>query len=308
MVRDASAHVAVTGSTGRLGTAVVRRLVAGGATVVAFDRRPTPDPGGPGRVVQTVCDLSQPDALAKGMESCSAVIHLAGLVPTGATPAPPGAYVDANTLGTAVAAEASARAGVPRLVLASTSHVYGTPDGIPVSEEAPVRPASPYAWSKLAAEAVAAGFAAGGGAAAAVVRLGNLYGFLPADDTVIGRAVGQVLRGERLRLRSLDDVRDFTYVDDAAEALVRLAGLPGDVGTVTVNVSTGHGVSVREMAMTLARLAGHDPADVEAESAGGPATTIVLNVRRLAALTGWTPPTSIEAGLRQTLRARAKDR
>lgn len=270
--------------------------------MVACDRRPGTSPAD-GAWHQT--DLEDATALADLWKGCQAVIHLAGVVP--GRDVTPSLYRAGNVWVTAVVAEAASRAGVGRLVLSSTSHVYGLPPVEYVAESQPLAPESAYAESKVAAEEVASALARVGGVAVVSARLGNLYGFLPADDTVVGRLVGQVRHVQPMQVRSAADVRDFTHVDDAASALVRLAGLPAPVGTLAVNVSTGVGWSVAEVAERLARVAGlvGAAAALRVETPAAPATRLVMDVSRLNGLVGPLTMQTIDDGMAAMFHARS---
>jgi nucleoside-diphosphate-sugar epimerase len=155
--------------------------------------------------------------------------------------------------------------------------------------------------SKVGAEQVAMAWAAIGGSAVFIARLGNLYGFLPADDTVVGRLVGQFQRGNPLHVRATGDVRDFTDVAEAAIGLVRLAQLEPEAGSGPVNVSTGVAVSVRDVIVTLASLGNRSDLRVVVDEPRALGTRLVMDVTRLRSLLGWSPSLGLEAGLGRML-------
>jgi nucleoside-diphosphate-sugar epimerase len=300
-------RVCITGGEGKLGRCLARRLLGNtGHTVTLLDvSPPAPEEFPADRVLRMQGNVLDPQDLATAFQGCVTVFHLAGLPLAGFAERRPQEAFEVNGWGTELVMEACAKAGVRRVVFASSSQVYGVPSRLPVGEDHTTCPTSVYGASKLAGEAAVRGFTAAGCGASVIARLANLYGFADDADTVVGKALAQVRAGETIALRSLKDVRDLTHVDDVAEALVRLAGHQGDAsGCLTVNVSTGVGVSVRTMATTLARLAGQDPATVRGEDPNpGAVPELVLDPSRLSSELGWHPRIGIEEGLARTLQA-----
>lgn len=307
------ARCCVTGGSGVLGNLLVRRLIAhGAAAVVVFDRSAGSSgqlQGLAGPVEHIAGSILDEGALAKALQGCSVVFHLAALTHVGQSQRAPLTYMEVNGLGTASVLEACRRQGVERVIYTSTGHVYGRADALPIAEDHPTRPLSIYAASKLAGEVAVQGYAAGYGLSAAIARLANLYGAALGAETVVGRALEQVVSGEPIRLRNLSAVRDFVYLEDAAEALLRLAASARSPGCQVANVASGRGVSILEVAQTLAAVAAQQglgtvelapPEEVQREAI--PAQ--VLDNSRLRALTGWAPATSLAAGLGRALAER----
>ena len=210
--------------------------------------------------------------------------------------------------------EACRRLGIQRLIYTSTSHVYGIPRQLPIGEDHPTAPLSVYAASKLAGEVAVQGYAASCALSCDIARLANVYGASFSTETVIGCALEQAATGGPISLRNLAAVRDFIHADDIIEALVRLAAA-GDEGTGcrVVNVSTGQGVSVLEMAETLSKIATEEGLGRPDVVQGGNrqdelVPRLILNNRRLLELTGWVPQISLEQGLRLALHEFQRER
>jgi nucleoside-diphosphate-sugar epimerase len=252
-------------------------------------------------------DILNPTDLDHALRDCTVVFHLAALVHVGHSQTAPVHYFEVNGLGTAHVVEACRRVSVRRVIYTSTSHVYGVPRRLPVTEDHPTVPVSAYAASKLAGEVVLQGYAASYGISCGIARLSNLYGAAFSAETVIGRALRQVVSGQPIALHNLASVRDFIHADDVVEALVRLAAVGDDLtGCRIVNVSTGRGVSVREMAQTLASIAAEQGLGLpEVIQTGSDQSEIVpslvLDNSRLRELTHWTPQINLEQGLRLAL-------
>ena len=252
-------------------------------------------------------DILNAGDLERGLGGCEVVFHLAALAdPQGSLTAPM-RCVEVNVLGTARVLEACRRLGVAQIVYTSTGHVYGLPLRVPVDERHRTEPRSIYAASKLAGEVVAGGYGKSFGCAVVIARLSNLYGGTLGANTVLGRAIRCVLSEGSLQLRSMEEVRDFLYVEDAAEALVRLAASDGTQrGVHTVNVSTGYGIAIADAVGELIQAAEDCglPRPTAMPPSGQPDREVpvfVLDNHRLRELTGWAPATSLRQGLADTL-------
>ena len=299
--------VCVTGARGRLGTRIVPALVERGAKVVAFDRTPGASPGKDVRA--RAGDLLRPGDLDRALRGCTLVFHLAAKASADGSFAEPESYLDTNATGTFALLAACQRNQVKRVVFASTGLVYGRPQALPVDESHAAQPLSPYAASKLAAEAGLAAYAQALGFSVDSARFSNLYGAEDRADTVVGSALGCALRGEPIGLRDLRPVRDFLHVDDAVEALLRLAQAGQEPGLRVYNVSTGQGESVGRMAQLLAEaVTAEGGPELEVRQEGDPGESssydLVLDCSALAARTGWRPGIALGEGLRRVYRGR----
>ncbi len=302
--------IGITGGSGAVGTRLLRHLAAAGVRDVrVFDERPPETLDGATYHQGTILDIA---AVERALRGCTVVFHLAAIADGSACASEPLRCMELNVLGTARVLEACRRSSVPRFVYASTGQVYGLPRRLPVDEEHPTEPCSLYAASKLAAEALIRGYCASFGNDAVIARLANIYGPGFGSRTVTGQAVDQILSGGPVRLRSLEETRDFLYVDDAVEALMRLAGQPRtQMGLDIVNVSTGCGVAIAALVDELAGAAERLglPRPVILPGTGQPDTkvpTFFLDNRRLRQLTGWVPAVSLREGLERTLAERRR--
>jgi len=302
--------IGVTGGRGALGRRILKRLVDEGTSkIVTFGRHPAAKSdflAESASVVHEVGNILNSGDLDRALRGCSVVFHLAGLAHVGLSDLEPLTYFEVNAFGTASVLEACRRLGIARVIYVSTGHVYGIPRRLPVTEDHPTRPLSAYAASKLAGEAAVQAYATSFGFCCDIARLANVYGASFNTETVIGYVLAQVTSGASVSLRNLDAVRDFIYVDDVVDALLRLA-LPADSGCRVVNVSTGQGVRVGDLAATLLRVAaeeGWEPRGGIQEAAPmvERVPELILDNRFLLQRTGWVPELSLEQGLRLTLR------
>jgi UDP-glucose 4-epimerase len=254
--------VIVTGAAGFIGRALCARLEREGVGVLKVGRG-QPLPSAPGA-------------------SC---VHLAGSSDP-ARAAGDDARREAEDLARRVLA-----AGYARAVLASTAHVYGDASASPRREDEPAAPTSAYANLKLSLESLFAG------PGRAVARLSNVYGPGQSELNAVSAVLRQFPGDGVVRLRgAADAVRDYLFVEDAAEGLARLA-LSGEDGAF--NLSTGRGTTVAELVAAVARLHGSPRPRVEAPSA--PPSTLVLDPGRAAARLGWKALTPLEQGLKSLL-------
>jgi UDP-glucose 4-epimerase len=257
------AGILVTGGAGFVGSAVVRALAARGTPVLVVDDLSAGAPV-PAGVPFVRADVRDPAAMADaiGRARPDAVLHLAAIHHIPTCEADPRRATDVNVVGTQTVLDAAERAGVGRVVLASSGAVYAPADG-PLAETAALAPVDVYATTKIANEHQLAVWTARTGGTGIAARLFNVIG--PGDTNahlvpdVVGRLTGARGPGAGpvpLALGNLASRRDYVHRDDAAEALVAL--LDGDVppGFVAANVCTGRELSVAEVAGHVARLLG----------------------------------------------------
>ncbi|MBI3987367.1 MAG: GDP-mannose 4,6-dehydratase, partial [Lentisphaerae bacterium] len=216
----------------------------------------------------------------------------------------PRSYVDTNVTGTLNILEAARAAGAARVLVVSTSEVYGTALTLPIGESHPLQAQSPYAASKIAAEKLAESYARSFGLPAVVVRPFNTYGPRQSLRAVIPTLLAQLLGGRRtLALGDASTTRDFNFVEDTVTGLIKLAACEAAIGRV-VNIGTGTDVSIRQVAETAGALLGK-PVKLRVQKERlRPRDS---EVRRLCAdnallktLTGWAPPARLREGLAKT--------
>jgi UDP-glucose 4-epimerase len=287
----------VTGGKGFIGQAVVRALLADGHQVDVMSR--TPDRGRlPELAAVLVADITDRAGVRKaiGTTPYQAVVHLAALTNARESFDQPIQYYDVNVGGTANLLDALAASGAepPRFVLASTNNVYGTRDGA-LSEDLELRPESPYAASKVAAEQLVTYQAGTGALAAAVLRLFNVAGAIDGiTDTDTRRLIPGVLAvaaGDRPTFAVNGDgaaIREYTHVRDAAAAVV-LALTAGETGkTRSYNVGTGQGSSVLDV-IRIAELVTGRTISIEHRPARAEPRTLIADPCRITTETAWRP-------------------
>jgi UDP-glucose 4-epimerase len=300
----------VTGGAGYIGSHVVWALADAGWRVVVIDDlsagRWVTLPEG---VRLVVGDVGAPGPLRRLLreERVSAVLHFAGSIVAPESVARPLLYYRNNTASSLALLEACLEAGIESLVFSSTAAVYGDPERVPVAEDAPLRPITPYGRSKLMTEQMLADASAAHGLRYVALRYFNVAGADPAGRTGAAtpgasnliKAVCEAALGIRAGITIFGDdyptadgtcVRDFIHVADLAHAHARaVEHLAGGGESLTLNCGYGRGFSVRQVIAALTRLLGR-PLDVvtAGRRPGDPAAVVADNARILARL-GWRP-------------------
>lgn len=307
-------RVLVTGAGGFIGSHVAEALVDAGATVRALVRYGSRGAHGclealP-RAVQAAIEVVAGDvrdaaSVESAMRGASLVLHLAALSGIPYSYAAPEAYLETNTRGTLHVLQAARRAAVARVVVTSTSEVYGTARQVPMDEHHPQHAQSPYAASKIAADKLAESFACSFGLDVVILRPFNAYGPRQSARAVIPAILVQLLAGaDEVRLGNLTPRRDFTYVADLARAFLAAAEAPGAAGA-ELNVASGSEVAIADLARELIARVRPGARVVEAPERRRPQGSEVERLlgcsARLRALTGWRPAWDLGRGLDATV-------
>jgi nucleoside-diphosphate-sugar epimerase len=300
--------IIVTGSAGFLGSRLIRKLLARDASVVGLDLAPISPhlekiAHGNDRLVHWVGDLVEPRFINKILKEIGyagsdriALFHFSGSSHVGQCEADPPKSFQTNVIQTAHLLEACRRVGIRRVLFPSTALVYGENSSSLLTEEHPVNPQTIYASTKLAAEAVIQGYGGSYGFSCDIARLGNVYGATANPDTAVSTALRHAKLEGRVVLSALKPVRDFIYCEDVAEGFIRLLTSGEEPGSRIINLSTGEGVSIGQMAKLVCKIAGVK--DEIAESG----LRLILANDKLVERTAWRPTFSISHGLRATWR------
>lgn len=289
----------VTGAAGFIGSHLAAALAASGRRVVGVDRRwseggVTPPPWG------VAGELASMD-LDRLLGGASVVFHLAGR--PGVRPSWDlfAGYAQDNIFVTQRILDACVRSGVPRVVLASSSSVYGAVT--PMAEDQRPSPLSPYAVTKLAAEQLGLAYAARApDVTVTAMRYFTVYGPGQRPDMLLSRALRSALTGEVLSIFGDGrDRRDFTYVGDVVDATIRAAStdVPGGV----YNVGTGTSTSVNDLIAFVAEVTGHAPQVRHAEARAGDAPATRADLTRSADVLGYRPKVPLRQGIAEQARA-----
>lgn len=307
-------RVLVTGAGGFIGSHLTEELARRGAKVRALVRynsrgswgflEETP-PELSRRVEVRRGDIADPHFVLELARSQDIVFHLAAMIAIPYSYQAPGDFVSANITGTLNILEACRRSGARRLLVTSTSEVYGTALYTPIDENHPLQGQSPYSASKIGADHLAESYYRSFGLPLVILRPFNTFGPRQSARAVIPTIICQLLEDPpRLRLGSLGPVRDFNFVDDTVAGFLAAAASPKAVGQV-VNLGSGRGVSVKTAAETLMRLTGRR-AELQVERrrlrpAKSEVHKLLCDNRKARRLLGWKPQVALEEGLVRTV-------
>ena len=305
--------VLVTGAGGFIASHLTERLVAEGAQVRAFVRytarsdigylRLAP-PDVRSKIDFVFGDLRDEHAVAEAMRGIDVVFHLGALIAIPYSYVHPREVVATNVTGTLNVLMAARQHQIKRLVHTSTSEVYGTARRVPIDEEHPLQGQSPYSASKIGADKLVESFVRAFEVPAVTIRPFNTYGPRQSARAVIPTIISQALTRDEIFLGDLTPTRDFTYVADTADGFVRAALAEGVVGE-TINLGNDREISIGELARLILQLIDR-PVELKTDPARlRPGASEVRRLhadnRKAKAKLGWSPRTSFEDGLRQTI-------
>lgn len=233
------------------------------------------------------------------------IYHLAALIAIPFSYVAPQSYVDTNISGTLNMCQAALDNEVRRIVVTSTSEVYGTAQYVPIDERHPRQPQSPYSATKIGADAVAMSFYNAFDLPLVIARPFNTYGPRQSARAIIPTIITQIASGiKEIKVGDLTPTRDFNFVGDTCRGFVTLGTTPGIEGR-DINIATGREVTMKETLETIARIMESDVKYVVDPQRLRPSKS---EVRRLLgdntlikSLTDWTPQVDLEEGLRRTV-------
>ena len=240
--------------------------------------------------------------IAKG---CDTIFHLAALIAIPYSYVAPESYVDTNIKGTLNMCQAAMDCGARRIIVTSTSEVYGTAQYVPIDERHPRQPQSPYSATKIGADAIALSFFNAFNLPVVIARPFNTYGLRQSARAIIPTIISQIAAGKRqIMVGDLTPTRDFNFVKDTCRGFLALATADGIEGR-DINIATGTEVSMKQTLETIAQLMNVDVEYVTDPARIRPSAS---EVRRLCgdntlitSLTDWRPNFSLEQGLKETI-------
>jgi NAD dependent epimerase/dehydratase len=239
------------------------------------------------------------------VRGCGTVFHLAALIAIPFSYVAPDSYVDTNIKGTLNMCQAARDMGVDRIIVTSTSEVYGTAQYVPIDEKHPRQPQSPYSATKIGADAIAKSFYNAFDLPLVIARPFNTYGPRQSARAIIPTIIGQIANGAReIKVGDLTPTRDFNFVTDTARGFLALAQADGIEGR-DINIATGTEVSMEETLKTIARLMHADVDYVVDPARLRPGKSEVFRLcgdnTVITSLTDWRPRFTLEQGLQQAI-------
>ncbi|MBK5298259.1 MAG: SDR family oxidoreductase [Vicinamibacteria bacterium] len=299
----------VTGGAGFIGSHLAMALLDRGETVRVADDLSTGKPANlallAGRAEVLTGDLADVAFARAATRDMDVVLHQAAIPSVPRSVADPLTSHRANVDATLAVLVGAREAGVGRLVYAGSSSAYGDSPELPKREDMAPNPLSPYALQKLVGEQYLQMFTRLYGLDTVTVRYFNVFG--PRQDPssqysgVIALFVTRLLAGQPpLIIGDGEQTRDFTYIDNVVDGVLRAATAPGATGRV-INVATGGQISINQLARTIQRLLGSDLAPLYAEARAGDVRDSLADIRLARQVLGYEPRISFEEGLRRTI-------
>lgn len=249
--------VLVTGADGFIGSHLVEELMKKGYEVKAFTYYNSFNTWGwldtfPKEKLDQIeifsGDIRDPNGVREAMKGVDWVFHLAALIAIPFSYHSPDSYVDTNIKGTLNVLQASRDLLTEKIMITSTSEVYGTAQYVPIDEKHPYQGQSPYSATKIGADRLAESFYRSFGLPVAIVRPFNTYGPRQSARAVIPTIITQLLAGkEEIKLGSLTPTRDFNYVKDTANGFIAIAESDKTVGE-EINIATQQEISIGDLA------------------------------------------------------------
>src|SRR5262245_28261527 len=306
--------ILVTGAGGFIGSHLVELLVQDGHRVRAFIRYNGRDDRGhieslPADVQAEIevhrGDLKDPAAVLRAVEGREWVLHLGALIAIPYSYQNPLDVVQTNVVGTAHVLDACrASTTLERVVLTSTSEVYGTALRVPIDEGHPLQGQSPYAATKIAADALGESYHRAFGLPVTILRPFNTFGPRQSARAVIPTIISQAITRPVVKLGRLDPRRDLSYVKDTVEGFVAIAACDGAIGKA-VNIGRGDDVSIGELVERIGKSLGRT---LEVQTDSERVRPAASEVERLLAgtglaqsLWGWKPRYSLDEALAETI-------
>lgn len=306
--------VLVTGSEGFIGSHLSEELVKKGYEVKAFVLYNSFNNWGwldtlPTDIMKHIeiftGDIRDPNGVKEALRGCDAVFHLAALIAIPFSYHSPDTYVDTNIKGTLNVLQAARELGTQRILVTSTSEVYGTAQYVPIDEKHPFQGQSPYSATKIGADRLAESFYRSFQLPVTIVRPFNTYGPRQSARAVIPTIITQLLAGkEQIKLGSLTPTRDFNYVKDTAHGFIAMYESEKTIGE-EINIATQKEISIGELAGELIRQINPKAEIICEEERLRPEKSEVNRLlgsnEKILRLTNWSPKYSLEQGLQETI-------
>ena len=250
-------------------------------------------------------DIRDPHGVREAMKGCEAVFHLAALIAIPFSYHSPDSYVDTNVKGTLNVLQAARDLGGIRVLVTSTSEVYGTAKYVPIDENHPFQGQSPYSATKIGADRLAESFYRSFDLPVTLVRPFNTFGPRQSARAVIPTIITQLLSGKKeIRLGSLTPTRDFNYVKDTANGFYQIYLSDQTVGQ-EINIATQKEISIGDLTNELIQQINPEAKIVCDEQRLRPEKSEVNRLlgcnQKIRQLTDWRPRYSFESGLAETI-------
>lgn len=306
--------ILVTGAEGFIGSHLTEELIMKGHNVRAFVMYNSFNSWGwldtlpkelQNKIDIFLGDIRDPYGVEKAMNGCDVVLHLAALIAIPYSYHSPDTYVDTNVKGTLNILQAARKLEIKKVVHTSTSEVYGTARFVPITEDHPLQPQSPYSATKIGADQIALSFYSAFNTPVAIIRPFNTYGPRQSARAVIPTIITQIASGQKnLSLGAIHPTRDFNYVKDTVSGFISIAESDEAIGEV-INIGSNYEISIGDLVNMIADIMN---VNVEIETDKQRLRPEKSEVDRLWAenakakkLIGWQPAYAGTDGLRKGL-------
>ncbi len=306
--------VLVTGADGFIGSHLTETLVERGYDVRAFTFYNSFNTWGwldflPDKIKKEIeihpGDIRDPNGVRNAMTGIESVFHLAALIAIPFSYHSPDSYVDTNIKGTLNVLQAARGLGTDKVLITSTSEVYGSAKYVPIDESHPFQGQSPYSATKIGADRLAEAFYRSFSLPVSIVRPFNTYGPRQSARAVIPSIISQLLTGTKeLRLGSLTPTRDFNYVKDTVNGFIEIEKSEKTIGE-EINIASQTEISIGELAAELIRQINPQTSIICEQERMRPQKSEVNRLlgsnKKLKELTDWNQEYSLSFGLKKTI-------
>ncbi|MDN3513531.1 MAG: NAD-dependent 4,6-dehydratase LegB [Candidatus Brocadia sp.] len=306
--------VLVTGSEGFIGSHLVERLLKEHCKIRAFVLYNSFNSCGwldtfPKELIKDIeiftGDIRDPNSVRNALKGIKVVFHLAALIGIPYSYYSPDSYIDTNIKGTLNILQTCRDFDVERVLITSTSEVYGTAQYVPIDERHPLQPQSPYSATKISADTLAESFYRSFDLPVTIARPFNTYGPRQSARAVIPTIITQLLSGEKeIKLGALYPTRDMVYVNDTVEGFIAIAKSDNSVGE-EINIATQTEISIGELARNIIDKIKPEARVITDKRRVRPEKSEVERLmgsnEKIKELTNWKPKYTIDSGLVETI-------
>jgi NAD dependent epimerase/dehydratase len=307
-------RVLITGADGFIGSHLTERLLEEGCKVKAFvyynsfnswgwlDKLPKEKLS---KIEIFSGDIRDPNGVRTAMKGVDIVFHLAALIAIPFSYHSPDSYIDTNVKGTLNVVQAARDLNIEKILVTSTSEVYGTAQFVPITELHPKQPQSPYSASKIGADCIAESFYRSFDLPVTIVRPFNTFGPRQSARAVIPTIITQLLSGiKEIKLGDITPTRDLLFVKDTVNGFLEIAKCDELTGH-EVNIATQSEISVGDLAKEIINQVSPDAKIVSAEERLRPEKSEVFRLfgsnEKLKKYSQWTQQYTLQEGLKETI-------
>ena len=306
--------VLVTGADGFIGSHLVEHLIEEGFQVKAFVYYNSFNSWGwldtlPKEVLNKIeiftGDIRDPNGVRTAVKGVDMIYHLAALIAIPYSYHSPDSYVDTNVKGTLNVLQAARDFNIERVIVTSTSEVYGTALYVPIDEKHPKQGQSPYSASKIGADAMADSFYRSFNLPVTIVRPFNTFGPRQSARAVIPTIITQLLSGKtEIKLGALHPTRDLLFVKDTVKGFVEIASSSQTIGQ-EINIATQQEISIQDLAQSIINIINPNTKiisdDVRLRPEKSEVERLLGSAEKIKSLTKWEPTFTLSQGLQETI-------